>query len=402
MKKFARILATVISFVFLGSCFENPDCIGLRNNLVNISFHKLFDGAADTLGVLQSSISGSDSVFYRQTGASLLTFPLNVNMNQQTINLNTTQGNFTVELSYQSKAQFEDVDCGPRFILSDLGVVKHSFDSLRLINSSPSSESRPVHLQVYRCPITDLVKIGFRQLLTNDDANGSALTQTLNGVSVDFLPFIFYADTELTSVVLPVNLAGNSTQVAINSAESGFQSLTLTYNVINQELFQVCGAQNFVNDIQVTGSSGFDIVRVQKDSLTDPPTTNVLLLKCPKTNQIELRLKSAPESNDTQFKINKITASYTSEEFYVDQTTAQLILPLDISQDQTDFVIEFESGTKQISFIYTRSQQVFHEQCNQTVISSVQVLSSDFTTAPILKESSIQFPTVVNFEIVND
>lgn len=403
MKFFVRILAVLIFGIFLSACFENPDCIDLRNNFVGFTFKKMYDGSQDTVGVLGVTVSGTDSVFYEFPNVGgPIHIPLDVSGSQQSFVFDLLSGPYSMILGYQSKTQFESVDCGPRFVLSDLNILQSNFDSVRVTSSTPFSEASGSNIDIYRCPITNNFKIAFRQLLANADSNGVELKEKLFGVGVDYLPFVFYPNSESSNVVLPLNTNATSTDITLDSKDGTVSTLNVNYAFQTAKVFEVCGDQKFIHDIQVNGTTSYDIIRLQKDSINDPPTTNVTLLKCPQTNLINLALKGLSGSTSNNYQINEVTAGYTTEVFYQDSLTSQLILPLDVLQDQTTFLIDFQTGPKQISFGYLRTQQVFHEQCNQTLFSDVQILSSDFTTPPVLKNDSIQFPTVVNFEIIND
>ncbi len=401
MKILSKILLLILVSIFLGSCFDNPNCLGLRNNLVGFSFKKLFDGQADSLGIFGISIEGSDSIFFQSSLITSMALPLRSASSQQSVELSTTRGVHNVLMSYESIAEFESVDCGPRFVFSNLNILNHSFDSVRVINSTPTTPVG-VNIEVYRCPIPNLVKVGFRQLLANDNADGDELAELIKGASLDYLPLVFYPNSELPSLVFPLNPNSTTTQITFDNAENGLASISLSYDFQAQSFFAVCGEQNFIKNLQVSSSFGYDIARVVQDSIHDPPTTNVLLLRCPRTNLLEVRFKNAGRPEDVPLQINKVTASYTSEEFHIDELTSVLRLPLDESQDLTNFTIDFESGAKQFSVGYVRTQQTFHEQCDQTLFSSLQILSSDFTTPATVVSDFIQFPTLVNLEIIND
>jgi len=405
MKIRAQILTIFICGLFASSCFENPDCIDLRNNFVGFTFKKLYDGEADTVALLGMTVSGVE--FTPTTNISSFYLPLNVNTSQQAFDFELIRGGFSTQvekqriiLTYSSKAQFESVDCSPRLILSDLDVTEHNFDSVNIKNKVPLAATTGGNIDLYRCPITNNLKITFRQLLADDKSNGNELKEKLNGVSLDYLPINFYPNSERGSVILPMNTAVNSTNILIDS-KTGLSTLNIAYEIENNVLINACGTQSLIHTIQVTQSTGYDIVRLQKDSITDPPSTNVALLRCPRTNLLSLLLKNT-SGGETPFQINKVTADFTPEVFFEDSLASKIILPLDIAKDQTDFVFEFETGPKKISFGYVRTQQTFHEQCSQTLIGDVSVISSDFTTVPIVKKDSIQFPTVVNFEIINN
>ncbi|MEQ9413346.1 MAG: DUF6452 family protein, partial [Cyclobacteriaceae bacterium] len=325
--------------------------------------------------------------------------PLNITTSSQSFVFNLLSGAYSMTLDYKSQPQFESVDCGPRFVLTDLSVAQHNFDSISVTNNVAVTIEGGSNFDIYRCPITNNFKIAFRQLYADEETNGDALIENLHGVRTDYLPFIYYANQEVSSVVVPLNPTTAPTNILLDSKDSGLSSLDISYEFETASIFDVCGNQNFIKNIEVGGTTDYDFVRVQKDSITDPPTTNLTLLKCPQTNLIELQLAGAPTAG---IQINKVTAGFTSEVFYEDSLTTKLVLPLDEMQAQTDYTIMFEGATKQISFEYDRTVQTFHEQCAQTLFSSVNVLSSDFTTPPVTKNDSIQFPTVVNFEITND
>lgn len=383
-----------------GACYEDPDCIDLRNDYVGFTFKKMFDGKADTVGVLGITASGTDSVFYEflNVGSSIR-IPLNIATTSQSFVFDLLTGKYSMTLDYKSKPQFESVECGPRFVLTDLAIPQHSFDSVRLTSNVAVTSEAGSNIDIYRCPITNNFKISFRQLLANDKENGDALVEELHGIRLGHLPFNYYTNAEVSTAVVPLNLSSNSSQLIVDSKVSGLSSFNISYQIEAASIFEVCGNQNFIKDIEVTGTTDYDFVRVQKDSITDPPSTNIALFKCPQTNLIVLDLSNAP---DDGLLINKVSTSYTSTLFYEDSLAASLVLPLDPSQPQTDFTIEFEDKTRQITFGYDRTVQVFHEQCQQTLFSSLEVLSSDFTTPPVVKNDSIQFPTVINFEITND
>lgn len=400
MRFFTQILVFCVAGILAGSCYEDPDCIDLHNDFVGFTFKKLFDRQIDTVGVLSITTSGTDSIFYKFINATgPIRVPLNVTATSQSFVFELLNGTYSMVVDYKSQPQFESVDCGPRFVLTNLNVSQHNFDSIRVTNNVAVTSEAGNNIDIYRCPITNIFKLSFRQLYADDKANGIALTENLHGVRLDYLPFLYYPDAEVSSVIVPLNASNTSTNVLIDSKDSGLSSLNITYQFATANIFDVCGSQNFIKNIEASGSTGYDFIKVQKDSINDPPTTNVALFRCPQTNLIELQLAGAPAEG---ILINKVTAGYSTEVFYQDSLTNKLILPLDEAQDQTDFSIEFENFTRQISFGYDRSTQTFHEQCVQTLFSGIKVLSSDFTTPPVTKNDSIQFPTVVNFEITND
>ncbi len=384
-----------------GACFDTGDCINLKNNLIGISFRKIADGQVDTVNIVGVSLVGSDSTFSAFTAATGVTLVLNPAETQQVFDFNLATGNFTLTASYTNQTQFEDEECGPRFLLSGLKVPQHTFDSVRVTNTVPQANPGFTHIEVFRCPLTNGVKLGFRQLLADTNSTGIALQENINGIIADFLPFTFFPNVEASTVVLPLNLNTSTTEFTIDTQNHGAARLLLNYVVAPKTLFTVCGEQPFIHQLAVT-SSDFDLISMVEDSLFDPPTTNILLLRCPDTNLVEMQLKSSPESEATEFLIKQVTTGFSSDIFFQDQTTSSLILPLDASQNQTDYTIEFENGSRQLRLGYQRTPQTFHGQCAQTLFSSLEVISSGFATEPVIVSDSIQFPTVINLEIINN
>ena len=270
MRIFSQILIFCISGLLLGSCYEDPECINLRNDFVGITFKKLFDRKVDTVGIVGIKVSGSDEVFYELVNAGgTIELPLNVNSATQSIDFDLLRGSFSMLLGYTSQPQFESKDCGPRFVLSGLKVLQHDYDSVNVISSVPVASGGGNNIDIYRCPITNNLKLAFRQLYADEKPNGVELKEKFYGMSMGYLPYIFYPNSEIGTAVLPINTESNSTSILIDSKENGISTLNVSYSRTPASLFDVCGSQNFINDIQVSGTSSYDIIKVQKDSITD-------------------------------------------------------------------------------------------------------------------------------------
>src|SRR5690606_9823099 len=226
------MIKKVALFVCLGlvvaACLDNPDCYNLNNNLVGISFRKMFDGKGDTVALLSVTASGTDSIFQEYVLANGMMLPLNYLSQQTTFYFQRPDGSFqTLVLGYKAQTQFVSEDCGERFVLSDLNILSHDFDSARVAFATPVSESG-THIALYPCPITDVVKFNFRQLNTDTVKNGTAVSLDINDITDDFSGVTFYSDTALNAVRLPLNPAAGSTQYQFSLA-AGDSSITLNY-----------------------------------------------------------------------------------------------------------------------------------------------------------------------------
>src|SRR5690606_19388570 len=192
-----RKVALYAIFALLAlSCLDEPDCYNLNNNVIGIAFRKIADNKADTVAIIGITVNGSDSLFHETKLATGVELPVNVLDDEVefVFQLAGLDGPITRTLrtSYKSRIQFVSEDCGERFIISDLRLEDHDFDSVRLVNDQPGREVTP-NYGIYRCPITNRMKISFRQLGTVDSV-GAAMDVFLDGISSDFSALVLYPD----------------------------------------------------------------------------------------------------------------------------------------------------------------------------------------------------------------
>lgn len=403
------MLRKILWFVFFlsvsaTSCLDEPDCFALNNNFVQISFRRLLDNSADSIPRIGILIDGADTTtlsFGNQisfTGSSI-TVPVNFLQNE-------TSGTFwqylrknNFRLVYESRAQFVSEDCGERFVLSNLRMEDHDFDSVRVVNSIPSGRitSNNPNIIVYRCPALNNVSMIFRQLYTDTASLGYAEEVFLRGVAADYNADIFYQDDVLGIVTLPLNEAANST--SFNLFLDEIRSVRFNYDVTPVNLVNVCGTQGVIDNLSVE-TNDFDIVRVIRDSLQDPPVTNVAFLRCPDTDIFRIDFQTS-DGSGAEVYVKEITADYTSYVFYSDVSLSTVDLRLNPLSDSTIFTLDFQDSVRTIRVGYERVDETLHGACNRTRFSNIGVLS-DFAQAPEVVSNSIQFPPETNVEIVAD
>jgi hypothetical protein len=286
-------------------------------------------------------------------------------------------------------------------VLSDLKVESSDFDSTRLLTSELGTE--PLNnLYLYRCPITNYVKMGFRQLYLDADTIGKPLNITFDGVSADYAGPVYPAAT-LSSISLPLNPDANSTTFTFDLTE-GPKSIGFDYTKTQRGLFEACGVQDFFSKLSVT-SVDYPIMKVLKDSIQDPPITNVIFQKCAVTNMLKIVFKksTAANANNDTVSIKKITADYTSAIFYENKNVTTVELPLDIDSDETVFTMEFENGVKTLGLRYSRAKKIYQEVCGElTEIKGLEITESGFLSPIKVQNVDVKFPIVTNLEIVND
>ena len=151
-----RITIFIFCLAVMAGCLEEPDCYQLNNNIVGISFKKLFDKKADTLLINSITTAGTDSIFYEYWGATNIKLPLDFLRQETNFVINTFNNQTTkiqnLNLGYTSKTQFVSLDCGVRYILQDLRVAEQDFDSVRMLSNTPSNSTSVTNIEVYRCP----------------------------------------------------------------------------------------------------------------------------------------------------------------------------------------------------------------------------------------------------------
>jgi hypothetical protein len=137
-----------VFFVLLSvSCLDEPDCFRLNNNIIGITFKKYTDGTASTTVFTTIKADERDTVFTQASNKVYL--PLNY-FQQHTLFLFQREGvTDTLEVLYKAQAQFVSSDCGVRYVLSDLDIGYHSFDSVRLITRVPKSTSTGNHIELF-------------------------------------------------------------------------------------------------------------------------------------------------------------------------------------------------------------------------------------------------------------
>jgi hypothetical protein len=133
----------------VSACLDEPDCFRLDNYYIGIAFKKLADSTADTVGFTTLRVEAPPLIF---TGDTLSKIFLRVNQFQNETafffdNPDTTR---VLRLGYSSKPQFVSEDCGERFVLTDLRILQYSFDSVRVLNNTPSSEPGNINIEIFQ------------------------------------------------------------------------------------------------------------------------------------------------------------------------------------------------------------------------------------------------------------
>lgn len=147
-----RISAWLLFFMLMMvSCLDEPDCFSLNNYVIGIAFKKIATSRADTV-VFKSVTTAEPPLLFSDSAAiSRIVLLLNYFQDETTFYFEEADTTRFLRLGYTSQAQFVSENCGERFVLSDLRVLQHSFDSVRLVHDVPSRTSDGVnHIEIFR------------------------------------------------------------------------------------------------------------------------------------------------------------------------------------------------------------------------------------------------------------
>jgi hypothetical protein len=146
-----RSTCFLIFLIMTVACLDEPDCYNLNNDLIGLSFKKLTDSSTDTVSF--SLVATDDEppvLFLPDTAVSRMVLPLNYFRDDMTLFFETDTVVNVLRLGYTSQAQFVSENCGEKFVLSDLRVLEHSFDSVRLITDVPASDAGRIHIEIFQ------------------------------------------------------------------------------------------------------------------------------------------------------------------------------------------------------------------------------------------------------------
>jgi hypothetical protein len=404
----------IFSLLLIISCLDQPDCFRLNNNVIGIAFRVMGGEKPDTVEILDVQLSGANVIISPEdslvTGIGL---PLNYTTGQTELTFNGSAETRSMLLSYLVSTQFVSEDCGERYILSGLEVQEHNFDSVRVVSASPG-KTASTNIEVYRCPVTDVMQIVFRQLtVTSTGAKSSQIVGVgLNKVTTDFTATSLYDNSRAASVYLPVNLSKDSTTFSFDMADDGVRKLSLGYTRTSDERYNPCGSQTFVTRMNILeAGTDFDSVSFVTDTdgrlrraITDPVEQMLQVYRCPVTNLAGVTFRQRLGSRVIQDTVvlKNLTVDFPATIAYPDGGVRSVNIPLNPASNRTVITFEFETGIKTVTVTYrTTTQSYFKQACSgtQTFFSGLTVESTDFATVNVLNEDLRNLP-ILNLEVI--
>ena len=356
-----------------------------------------------------------DSVVLKNSNSEWVT----VTSFQDSLNYFVNEGAFIFEsktwtkglsFAYDVKNQFISEECGSSFVLSNLHVVAHEFDSVRVVNSSPTKTGGP-NIDIYRCPETDTLAIEFYQLSGTTNgvtiSNPQARYRNHQFISIKDAAGKMLFSGSAATVKLPVDLSKNSAMYIFETGLS-IDTVNITYNRITEERYRPCGVQTFVNDVTI-GKHTFDSLSYGLDdldeplrALLDPQVANLRAFDCPPTNL--LKVDFVTETNVLKsVTITSITGDHFDGDLIPDTgpvTANTVTLPVDLNSTESTFRIEHGDNIIEVlSVQYTKSSLTLFNACPNPVIIGLRE-AAEVTNIDIPDNATtLQYPAVKNVEI---
>lgn len=272
----------VIQFALLAllgfSCLDEPDCYQLNNNVLTLTY-KILGGTSDQVPFIGVQSPATDSVFNALTISGTLEVPLNPIAEELDLTIQDFYASHALALGYSRQIQFVSDECGERYYYSNVKILSHDYDSIRIVNAIPQPETATAtNIEIYRCPRTNLAGIQFKQIINSVEVKD---TVVILNVDVGFATPIFIPNDTLQSINVPVNpdAASTTIQFTFNTSSGPVTKfVTVAYTRIPKELFERCGTQTLFTDLTVTNSN-FSAIRILKDSIQDLPIINLEVLQ---------------------------------------------------------------------------------------------------------------------------
>lgn len=149
MKVLKSCLEVVFLLVMSVSCLDDPECFGLNNNFVGITFKNLLDGKGTSIAISSLTAETAADTLIGEVTTSKIIIPLDYFKNETSYTLKTADSSYRFVLGYTTQTQYVSEDCGVRYILSDLSIEEHSFDSVRLLGSRPGVNNNANNIEIF-------------------------------------------------------------------------------------------------------------------------------------------------------------------------------------------------------------------------------------------------------------
>ena len=393
---------------------------------------------ADTVRLVMVNVSGTDN-YVPDTITSSVYVPINFTTDSSNVRFTYQDGStHYLDLRYNLKTQFISVDCGSRYEVSDLQARGTDIDSVRVISRAPNKAAGAINIELLRCPDPRYVGVAFYDMSASSNNtvafNIKAGSLAVDSIIAEYSGEVLYPQASRTLFYLPVD--PNSAETTFSFYTRGGdptipQKLRVTYTTRPQNSFpDLCPEIRRVENLDVatldaglavSDSLGIDEDNEFLDYLTDPPSTNIRLFRCPQTNLAKLvfRQRTAPNATSTRddtISVRKITSNYAPNRIYAaNRILTSVTLPVNPDSDETIFYIEYTDNniptdTVHITYVRTTSASGIRNCGTITTYTELAEVGDDGNTNNIIvaplnnTESDILHnpPLTTNIQVIHE
>jgi hypothetical protein len=426
-----------IFFLILAvSCLDDPDCFRLNNNVVGFAFRVIGSNRADTVRLVMVNVSGTDN-FVPDTVTSSVYVPINFTTDSTNVRFTYQDGTtHYLDLRYNLKTQFISEDCGSRYEVSDLLARDTDIDSVRVISSAPNKAAGAINIELLRCPNPRYVGVAFYDMSASNNNtvafNIKSGSLAVDSIIADYSGEVLYPKASRALFYLPVD--PNSSETTFSFYTRGGnptipQKLRVTYTTRPQNSFpDLCPEIRRVENLNVTlvdaGLAAADSLGIDEDNefldyLTDPPSSNIRLFRCPQTNLAKLVFRQrtatgATTTKDDTIAVKRITSNYAPDRIYAgNRDLSSVTLPVDPDADETIFYIEYTNSstpTDTVHIRYTRTTSASGIRNCGTITTYTELVGDEgnadnIIVAPTNSTNSDALhnpPTYTNIQVIHE
>lgn len=265
------LLPAMLLSVFMISCEAEEACVTLVNNRLNTGFFRINeDGTREEARFFYRQIRAveRDTAFFTQgqvLGAASLNLALNPGADVTTFVFDHTQGGGrdSLQLSYERNFRMISPECGLEVQYSNIRLLGHTFDSVRLITTEINEEIRPprsIDLEIFslqNCvnPPTNRYRVGFY----SRDENGQIVPERVNFDTVRMVgsDSVFFRRNEagFESIDLGLDRNANHTVFLFEWNENRIDTLRVSYRRTPNIISPYCEPPVSFSQLQVDYTS---------------------------------------------------------------------------------------------------------------------------------------------------
>lgn len=233
-------------------------------------------------------------------------------------------------------------------------------------------------------------------------------TDTLLDLRISGTDSIFYPNTIISSVALPLNPGTKEIEYIFRWYNGSIDTLLLGYSAQIQFVSDECAQRYVFGNLHPINSS-FDSVRVVNRTPTTPTSVNVVIYRCANPDRAGIKFKKAGTSADSVLTVTSVTADFPLPA-NLSGSRSIFYLSLNRTANTTTYSFEMAAGnTESLKLSYTRIVRASPvKDCDSvTFFSNLKIAATSFDTTStkvILPKTNARGtdardPATVNFEI---